>query len=84
MRAFSLSLAFLVAGCGEKAVKNASVPLDQVPESVMKVARETLPDVKFDQASRKPNGVYEIRGRSKTGKVREVELTPAGKVAEIE
>jgi hypothetical protein len=43
-----------------------------------------LPDVKFDSARIRPNGDYEVRGKNAQGKVREVEMTPDGKVVEIE
>jgi hypothetical protein len=78
-----LALAILVGGCGRQA-KDQMLPLDQVPENVMKVANDTLPDVKFDQVARRSDGRYEIRGKDKKGKVREVEISPKGEVLEIE
>ncbi len=60
------------------------VRLEDVPEALVKKSRETLPDVKFDHARKLPNGNYEIRGKARNGKVREVELNPAGTVVEIE
>jgi hypothetical protein len=74
----------LVVGCGDSGVKSVVVPLNQVPEPLVKIAKEKLPEVKFDHARRLPNGDYEIRGKAKNGKVREVELTPSGQVVEIE
>jgi len=71
-------------GCGSSEAKAVAVPLDQVPEAMVKKARETLPDVTFDHARKLKNGNYEIRGKGKTGKVREVEFNPAGEVVEIE
>jgi hypothetical protein len=50
----------------------------------LKTAKEKLPEVTFDHARKLPNGNYEIRGKAKNGKVREVELNPAGEVVEIE
>jgi hypothetical protein len=76
-------LVFLV-GCGSAEQKKVPVALDQVPENVMKVAKEKLPDVKFDKAVKKPNGEYEIIGKNKAGKVREIDITPEGEVTEIE
>jgi hypothetical protein len=73
----------LVCGCGQEKKKEAVV-LDQIPENVMKVAREKLPGVQFDRAVRKPNGEYEILGKSKDGKVREIDITPSGEVTEID
>jgi hypothetical protein len=77
-----LLLAFVI-GCGSGS-QGELVPLDQVPEPMMKTAKEKLPDVTFDHARKLPNGNYEIRGKMKNGKVREVELNPAGEVVEIE
>jgi hypothetical protein len=74
--------ALLITSSGD--VKGAIVPLDQVPEPFVKKATETLPEVKFDHARKLPNGNYEIRGKTRNGKVREVELNPAGEVVEIE
>jgi hypothetical protein len=74
----------LVIGCGSSEPKALVVPLDQVPESLLKVAREKLPMVKFVYARKLANGNYEIRGTAKNGKTREVELTPSGEVVEIE
>jgi hypothetical protein len=58
--------------------------LEQVPEPFVKKARETLLDVKFDHARKLPNGNYEIRGKMRNGKVREVEVNPSCEVVEIE
>jgi hypothetical protein len=76
-----LLLAFVI-GCGGS--QGELVPLEQVPKPFLKKAKETLPDVKFDHARKLPNGNYEIRGKMKNGKVREVEVNPAGEVVEIE
>jgi hypothetical protein len=78
-----LVLAFAVIGCNSDE-KNVPVPLDQVPENVMKVAKEKLPDVKFEKAQKKPNGEFEVIGKDKTGKVREIDIKPDGTVTEIE
>jgi hypothetical protein len=81
---FAAALA-LAVGCGPKEEpKKEAVPLDQVPDNVMTVAKEKLPDVKFERAVRKPNGEYEILGKDKTGKVREIDITPSGEVTEID
>jgi hypothetical protein len=82
MRSIWMMVLVLAVGCAGG--KKEPVALDQVPENVMKVAREKLPDVKFDRAVRKPNGEYEIMGKNKEGKVREIDITPAGEVTEIE
>jgi hypothetical protein len=74
----------LVCGCGKDEKKKEAVALDQIPENVMKAAKDKLPDVKFDRAVRKANGEYEILGKDKQGKVREIDLTPSGEVTEID
>ena len=75
----------LVVGCrGGDAKPKEAVSLDKVPENVMKVAKEKLPDVTFDRCVRKANGEYEVIGKNKEGKVREIDITPAGEVTEIE
>lgn len=77
-------VALVIGYAGYNESKAMNVPLEQVPEPFVKKAKETLPDVKFDHARKLPNGNYEIRGKMKNGKVREVELNPAGEVVEIE
>jgi hypothetical protein len=58
--------------------KAVVVPLEEVPASFVKTAKEKLPDVKFDHARKLPNGNIEIRGKLPSGKVREVEFKPSG------
>ena len=58
--------------------------IDEVPRELLDVARTKLPDVEFDTAWRKSNGTYEIRGRAKNGKIREVDIRPDGTVEEVE
>jgi hypothetical protein len=79
----------LIAGCSRPAVKqDKPITLDEVPEVVMKAAEEAakkhFPDLKFETVTIKRNGVYEITGKSKTGKVHDVEVRPDGEVVEIE
>jgi hypothetical protein len=76
-------LAFIV-GCGGDSQKRDPIQVSDVPENVMKVAKEKLPDVTFDKAWRKKNGEYEISGKDKKGKVREIDITPEGKITEID
>ena len=54
------------------------VPIEQVPANVMEVARKQLPGYTFDTAYKmKIDGkdAYEVRGKDKSGKVREVEVS---------
>ena len=78
----ALVVLLMVIGCGQE--RKTPIALDQVPENVMKVAQGKLPDVKFERAMRKPNGEYEVIGKHKNGKVREIAITPDGVVTEIE
>ena len=85
MRSVVMMLALVfVIGCGEKTPKGENVELDKVPEPVMKAAKEKLPDVKFDQAWKTPNGNYEVRGKAKNGKVRDIQVKADGTVVEVD
>jgi hypothetical protein len=81
--ALMLFLTIAMLGCNTEG-KKEPVALDQVPENVMKVAKEKLPDVKFERAQKKANGEYEVIGKDKDGKVREIDIKPDGTVTEIE
>jgi len=74
----------LVVGCGEGAPSGENVALDQVPGPVMKVAAEKLPGVKFEQAWKTHGGNYEVRGKAKNGKVRDIQVKPNGDVVEVD
>jgi hypothetical protein len=78
-----LLVLLVVVGCGQDK-KKTPVPLDQVPEEVMKVAKEKLPEVKFERASKEPNGDYELIGKDKKGKTREIDISPSGQVTQME
>ena len=76
-----------MAGCGEFLEKTEMVPIEKVPETVMKVAKEKLPGVKFDSAwTEKVGGktVYEVRGKSADGKTRDIKVSPDGTVLEVD
>src|SRR5690348_16612006 len=82
--------ALIGGGCGKRPAPPSTpplIPLDQVPESVMKAAREKLPDVRFETAWKaREDGqeVYEVRGKAANGKLFEVEVTPDGTVVKVE
>ena len=85
MRTFvwGVILSCVAAGCGT-ASQNQAISIDDVPKNLLEIAKEKLPDVTFDQAVRKSNGVLEVRGKNKKGKVRDVEFSKTGEVVEIE
>jgi hypothetical protein len=77
----------LACGCGEEVVPLEPVALDKLPPGSMEAATKALPNVKFDRARKvKFNGqdAFEIIGKDGRGKVREVEVSPEGKVLEVE
>lgn len=76
-------LACVLMGCGGTK-KHEAISIDDVPKNLLEIAKEKLPDVTFDQAVKKSNGVLEVRGKDKKGKVRDVEFSPSGEVVEVE
>lgn len=88
MRLLCCFVLLLIVGCGKPVKNDKPIAMDQVPEPIMKAAeaaiKEKFPDVKFHTATLRPNGVYEITGKSKTGKTHDVEITAEGKVVEVE
>ncbi len=79
----------VLAGCGHKGKQSDKpITLDQVPEAAMKAAKEAAkkayPDVKFETATLRGENVYEITGKSKNGKVHDVEVTATGEILEVE
>ncbi len=85
MRKCAAGILFIVAtfGCG-KSVTDTPILIDEVPVNLLKIANEKLPNVKFDQAIRRSDGSFEIRGKDAKGKVRDIDLAADGKVIEIE
>jgi len=85
---FLAMLVIFAVGCQSNPPKGDEVvALDQVPANVMEVARKQLPGFTFDTAYKmKINGkdAYEVRGKDKRGKVREVEVSADGEVLAIE
>lgn len=83
MRSVLLVSVLCLAGCSGGS-RDVPIPPDEVPEALMVIAKEKLPDVKFEQALKRADGSYEIRGKDKRGKVRDIDLTASGEVIEIE
>jgi hypothetical protein len=74
-------------GCGDEIERVEPVPIDQVPAPILKAAREKLPDVTFTTALKgkiRGKDAYELRGKTKTGKAREVEVSTTGDVIDVE
>lgn len=78
----------LVSGCGEgKPDGDEVVPIASIPVNLMEIAKKELPGINFTEAFKmKVDGkdAFEIRGKDKRGKVREIELSLTGEVLEIE
>ena len=72
------------AGCGESKQEITALRLEDVPPDLMKIAKEQLPGVAFDTVWKKPGGTFEIRGKAKNGKIREVDIRPDGTIEEVE
>jgi uncharacterized membrane protein YkoI len=75
-------------GCGGKGDEGEGpktiVKLEDVPAPAMKTAKEKLPGLNFHEAYLKKDGTYEVRGKDKNGKVREVEVKADGTFVQIE
>jgi hypothetical protein len=91
MRKTHLGMTVLVfaIGCGGGTPPQADpiVPIDQVPPKVMEVARQQLPGYTFDTVYKmkiEGKDAYEVRGKDKRGKVREVEVSADGEVLAVE
>jgi uncharacterized membrane protein YkoI len=88
-KAHSLSMMlFFFLGCASSPPESDPIiPIAEVPANVMEVARKQLPGYTFDTVYKtKIDGkdAYEVRGKDKRGKVREVEVSAAGEVLAIE
>jgi len=75
----------LTTGCGQPAGKPVeTLRIEDVPPELIAIAREKLPNVRFNTVWRKPSGMFELRGKAKNGKIREVDIRPDGTVKEVE
>ena len=83
----------VLGGCHEEGVTPSTIrktiTLERVPDAVLKAAQKKLPDVKFSEAFENlDKGItlqsYEIKGRNKTGKIREVRVSLTGEILEVE
>jgi uncharacterized membrane protein YkoI len=82
-----LSFVALACDCEKEPTADQIVPMEQVPPKVMEAARKELPGYTFDTVYKmkiEGNDAYEVRGKNKRGKVREVEVSATGEVLEVE
>jgi hypothetical protein len=84
---FALLLTLAAAGCENEPTSDQIIPIESVPPNVMEVARKQLPGFTFDTAYKikiQGKDSYEVRGKDKRGKIREVEVSATGEVIAIE
>jgi hypothetical protein len=82
---FLAMLCLLLCGCGAGREEKSPIKLEEVPAAAMKTAKEKAPEVaSFHEAYRKKDGTYEVRGKTKTGKVIEIEVKEDGTFVDIE
>jgi hypothetical protein len=84
---FALPLLGLACGCEKGPTADQIVPIEQVPPKVMEVARKELPGYTFDTVYKmkiEGRDAYEVRGKDKRGKVREVEVSATGELLGVE
>jgi hypothetical protein len=75
----------LVMGCSSKeATPIVPVERAEVPAAVLKAAREKMPDVEFTKIWKTPQGTYDLSGRTKRGKIHQLEISPEGKIVEVD
>ena len=75
------------AGCGEPESTKVPVALEQVPAVALDAARKKAPEVHFTTAFKvkfEGQDAFEIRGKNRQGKIREVEVSPTGQILEVE
>jgi hypothetical protein len=89
------ALVFLAAislfGCDRESARlsRQTTTIAEVPDDVMNAARQAIPGVEFSDAWKnvEKDGKlhsYEIRGRTKNGKIREARVSPSGEILEME
>ena len=90
MRRLIAIMALLVAagGCGgddddDVAEVKKPMPLEQVPPVVMKAARKAAPHLTFFAAyagTYQGQDAIEVKGRTRSGQIKELEIAPDGKI----
>src|SRR5262245_51853260 len=86
-----LGAACLFAGCDTTSTRlsRQTTNIDEIPDNVMDAAKKGLPGVEFADAWKNVDKEgklhsYEIRGRTKNGKIREARVSPSGEILEME
>jgi hypothetical protein len=82
MRRLLIAAVIAFAGCSK--AQKVSVELTDVPEKAMRTVREKMPEATLTAAWIKPDGTYEVRGKLKSGKIREVEVKADGTFVDME
>jgi hypothetical protein len=86
-------LALLGPGCKEAAESSAlsrrAITPDGLPAPVLKAAKKAVPGVEYREAWKNVDRAgsvmsFEVRGRSRNGKIRAVRLSPTGEVLDTE
>jgi len=75
-----------ILGCGKSVAPKtkAVIPVAQVPAVVMAAAQKKEPAVKFNKVIKSSDGIYEVQGKTKVGKILEVEVNEQGEVVKVE
>jgi hypothetical protein len=74
-------------GCGEPIERQHAVALGEVPAAALIAAQQVFPAVDFDTAWKiKVDGqdAYELRGKTMRGELHDVEVSPAGRVLDVD
>lgn len=79
-------LLVIVVGCSDSVApkKKQLVPIEEAPAVVLEAAKAKEPTVNFDRVIKTDAGFYEVQGKTKTGKIIEVEVSEAGEVLKVE
>jgi hypothetical protein len=81
----TIVLLSILIGCGSVGEgPKVQVKMEEVPPAALKTAQAKVPGMLFTEAFLKKDGTYEIRGKTKTGKVREVEVKADGTFVDLE
>ena len=81
----TIVLLSILIGCGSVGEgPKVQVKMEEVPPAALKTAQAKVPGMLFTEAFLKKDGTYDIRGKTKTGKVREVEVKADGTFVELE